>query len=900
MPRGRDLRPNQKGRNLSDEYDGMDSELTGNRASGQEPYTPSDVGNAIPGRQDTFDDMEGNNLIYNQQLDAIVAKIQANEAALLEQRTIQQNLDSAMKEYEVDVKGGISVGNDDDAQAWLRADDKINDLTAEINYIVANSQNEDLKQIYGFSRYADDPSTFYNNDTQRRTSLLNDFASTQHYPPDAYEGQSLPADSSEAPELYKWSLRATGGRGNSITQDEYDRERAGVFPDRNLEAPDYPSWATAEGIEAYEKTTAPLGATPGIDWNLTPTDVPGVYVNDNGEEFIDKSVEGAPGTRSEISEPDPEPDPGSLPGDMNAGEDIKEGLDDEDPIEEPPMTIDTDEDDDDDLDVTDEPHPEEHPADPVSNPDARGVPLPGEPGYNGYIGSQGGDTHAEVNPTESQSITFRTNNGMGNDMRSFAQSHEEMANPGYFSDLVASSALLMKKKAVEVVDGGLVEGGEAIIDKVFQYGGIPGLAIMKEPLKETLRTYIKTSSTSRYSRPLQDGEVDGFTAKRLSHASIYPFLSMGITFYLGHLSETFAMPSFDGFSGGYARDYIMSILTMLNMGEKESQYAMFSLQELPPSLLSAYRKNKTQVTPIDDDEQREIMKYVASLAEKYKMLFNEELWHALEREHAGDTLFHVLSNLHNPHTLHEIAQSIATTDSIIYDVMNNDGLLLSLIILLGEKLRPQFLNKEFAFLHHLIEGIVYYDRTNSQNGAVIRASPTLEAMLEGQKGEEPVQLLQKNNVNYVIFRGTDFQSPADLVRNVLQKGGSDSIHKDPLYNDTLSRGRKLLKVAKQNAIRTGGEVEIVAYSVGSHDALYLSLGSPTTKTTIYHPYFSNNQRTTNLMAALKSANANVRVLTTHEDPISRPGLSYYQDFLNVGYRKKSKFFNAHALENHYG
>ena len=88
--------------------------------------------------------------------------------------------------------------------------------------------------------------------------------------------------------------------------------------------------------------------------------------------------------------------------------------------------------------------------------------------------------------------------------------------------------------------------------------------------------------------------------------------------------------------------------------------------------------------------------------------------------------------------------------------------------------------------------------------------------------------------------------------------------------------------------------------MGSHTALHLALTNPHIKTTLYHPYFSDNVQTTSLMNGIKSAGSNVRVLTTREDPISAPGISYYKDFLKVGYKRKSKYFHAHALENHYG
>ena len=186
------------------------------------------------------------------------------------------------------------------------------------------------------------------------------------------------------------------------------------------------------------------------------------------------------------------------------------------------------------------------------------------------------------------------------------------------------------------------------------------------------------------------------------------------------------------------------------------------------------------------------------------------------------------------------------------------------------------------------------------NGPAIRTNPTLEAMMHGQQGDDRVSLLKKNNTQYLVFRGTDFNSPQDILQNILQKGGSQSVGTDPKYNEVLKKGRRLLERAKQNALRTGGDVEIVSYSMGSHTALHLAITNPHIKTTLYHPYFSHNEKTLALMKGIKAAGSNVRVLTTREDPISQPGLKYYKDYLKVGYKKKSKYFHAHALENHYG
>ena len=76
-----------------------------------------------------------------------------------------------------------------------------------------------------------------------------------------------------------------------------------------------------------------------------------------------------------------------------------------------------------------------------------------------------------------------------------------------------------------------------------------------------------------------------------------------------------------------------------------------------------------------------------------------------------------------------------------------------------------------------------------------------------------------------------------------------------------------------------------------------SLVNPTIKTILYHPYFSQNERTRQLLTDLKDRDANLRILTTREDPFS-VGINYYKDLLNVGYTRASKYHSPHDLENH--
>jgi len=516
-------------------------------------------------------------------------------------------------------------------------------------------------------------------------------------------------------------------------------------------------------------------------------------------------------------------------------------------------------------------------------------------------GLMNSERQANVHPTEHITSAFNketitTANGTdSNDMRDFAHAHDSIANPGIFADLLASSAKVIKENLKDSIDQGAIEMAEGVIDKMFMLGGIPGGDMIKTPLKKALRDYVETSQESRYSRPLTDNAVGIEQKKKLGDPVMYPILIIGVSFYLANLSDVFEMPNLDGIMGKYKRDYIMSLLTMMNVGEEGKQFAMFSLQQLPPELLTAFKKNKDKITSLSFEEAQPIINYVNKLDLKYKELFGEAFYFALEKENAGDTLKGLLDNLDNPHTLHEIAMGISTLDSVVYDVMNNDGLFLSLIATIGDKLRPINMQKEFNFMNHLIEGIVYYDRNQMPNGPQYKINNDLNVMMEVQNSKEDVALREFGNDVYVAFSGTK-DIKKDFVRNIIRKGNSAS-QSDPKYSYTLKRGRTLIEKAKQIAQRKGGEVIILGYSLGSYDAMHSSLVNPTIKTIIYHPYFSQNERTRQLLTDLKDRDANLRVLTTREDPFS-VGINYYKDLLNVGYTRASKYHSPHDLENH--
>ncbi len=520
---------------------------------------------------------------------------------------------------------------------------------------------------------------------------------------------------------------------------------------------------------------------------------------------------------------------------------------------------------------------------------------------SGQIGGNQIPSH-QSHPTEHITSSFNAGkifsvngNGETNDMRDFAHAHDQIANPNIFSDLLAGSAKVFKQHLKDTLDDGAIGLTEGAIDKIFMMGAIPGGDMLKPGLKEAVRNYMEQTQESRYSRPLTDGKVAGETKKKLGDPVMYPILILAMTFYLSNLSDQFQIPSFEGITGRYKRDYVMSLLSLMNVSEEGRQFAMYALQEIPPQLLEAFRKNRESITAISFEEAQAIRNYLLKIEIKYNELFEEQYYFALERENAGDTLKSLLDNLENPHTLHEIAMGIRSLDSVLFDVMNNDGLFLSLVAAIGQELRPVNMQKEFGFMHNLIEGIVYYDRSRFPGGAQYKMNPSLEAMMAVQKSKEDVAIVEKGRDVYVAFSGTK-DIKKDFVRNIIRKGNSAS-QNDPKYNYTLQRGRTLIEKAKKMAQQKGGDVIILGYSLGSYDAMYSSLVHPNIKTLIYHPYFSKNQRTRQLLTALKERDANLRILTTREDPFS-VGLNYYKDLVDVGYVRRSKYHSPHALENH--
>tara|TARA_R100000027_G_scaffold63779_1_gene56782 strand:+ start:1724 stop:3901 length:2178 start_codon:yes stop_codon:yes gene_type:complete len=489
--------------------------------------------------------------------------------------------------------------------------------------------------------------------------------------------------------------------------------------------------------------------------------------------------------------------------------------------------------------------------------------------------------------------------GNKNDMIPFAQPNYEVQDTNFFSSTVALSAQVVRENAQNILGGILNESGEAFVDRLVQISGLGNIGmVVKEPMKDVMKSFIDNEiSPNAPMRPLSQGKKNVFAFKEMQDPAVYPFLVLGIEFYIAHLSEQFEAPRLTGMKGMFIRGYVEQIFDAIDLGENDKRFMYYIINNVPNELLTAFRKNMDVVSELSEQETNAIDKFTSDVVLQYKDIFGSELFRDLEKEHAGDTLFEMLVGLSFPSTLHQIAMTIETIDTLIYDVANNKGLFLSLMTLIGNQGNKDNLVNEFSFLHNVIEGLVYYDRTGVAGGLRLAAKKDVEFIMEANNLDDEVIMRESDNDVYIIFRGTDVTKKGDIIRNIMQKANSQETTFDPKVSQVYQRGLRMVEEAKNIAQAKGGDVKIVGYSMGSYPALYLSLNHPSIETNIYNPYFSQKQQTRNLLTALKDRESNLNVFAVQGDPVS-VGLTYYKDLLKPKIIKASKFFNPHDIRSY--
>ncbi len=489
--------------------------------------------------------------------------------------------------------------------------------------------------------------------------------------------------------------------------------------------------------------------------------------------------------------------------------------------------------------------------------------------------------------------------GNKNDMIPFSQPNYEVQDTNFFSSTVALSAQVVKENAQGILGGILNESGEAFVDRLVQVSGLGNIGmVVKEPIKDVMKSFIDNKiSPNDPMRPLSQGKKNVFAFKEMQDPAVYPFLVLGIEFYIAHLSEQFEAPRLTGMKGMFIRGYVEQMFDAIDLGENDKRFMYYIINNVPNELLTGFRKNMDVVSELSEQETNAINKFTSNVVLEYKEIFGTELFRDLEKEHAGDTLFEMLVGLSFPSTLHQIAMTIETVDSLMYDVANNKGLFLSLMTLIGNQGNKDSLVNEFSFLHNVIEGLVYYDRTGMAGGLRVAAKKDVEFIMEANKLDDEVIMRESGNDVYIIFRGTDITKKGDIIRNIMQKANSQETTFDPKVSQVYQRGLRMVEEAKNIAQAKGGDVKITGYSMGSYPALYLSLNHPSIETNIYNPYFSQKQQTRNLLTALKDRESNLNVFAVQGDPVSI-GLTYYKDLLKPKIIKANKFFNPHDIRSY--
>ena len=400
---------------------------------------------------------------------------------------------------------------------------------------------------------------------------------------------------------------------------------------------------------------------------------------------------------------------------------------------------------------------------------------------------------------------------------------------------------------------------------------------------------LRTENPNRIKLNITDGELGEHATIR--NPVLYPIMVISFKFYLEHKEVQFGYMSGTVFKMGL--NYVLK--NFVKLPETNIAYFNWCWDNYPSELTEAYLANKNSIATVSSAQKERILSYHKNIMREYDRIFApSKFMNDIRRyEHGGTELNEMLINLANPVFLFEVAKVFEAADEFILNVQNNQGLLMGLMGLLYSEAVNDGVNMGDALLSNArIDGIVYYNRQSSS----LEEQNVEISLLQNATRELEVQ--DVNGIRYIILRGTDPKQKnflkRDFMKNVLNLAGSPELFSDENFN---SRVVSAIDIIDMTQAQTDMPIKIIGYSLGSIFALYLSSIFPSIPVEIYNPVLANNEATKLMMDGIEGQQSNLIINTIAGDPISS-NVGQYKDRFDIREKKKSRFFNAHDLNNY--
>ena len=439
--------------------------------------------------------------------------------------------------------------------------------------------------------------------------------------------------------------------------------------------------------------------------------------------------------------------------------------------------------------------------------------------------------------------------------------------------------------------GGAIDLGQALAKKFLgiQFSDVVDLAV--DSLKSNKLSDVgslRGTTPDRIKLQIKDAEMGEHSI--IKNACLYPLLVVSFKIYLADREMQMGYMADTVFKQGFK--YLLEKYVKLD--ERQVRYMMYCWDNSPRDLLTAYERNRDAVRNVTPAEKRSIMNYHTNIMSEYDRIFtpNKFMVDVKRYEHGGTELNQMLINLANPVFLFEISKVFAGIDEFILNIRDNEGLLLGLMGLLYATAINDGTNMGDALLANArVDGIVYYTKKTEAP-----KFKNLEIdLLRDAKEEVEEKII--DGTSYIIFRGTNPKQDKflerDFIKNMINMAGSSELFSNEAFNSRIVKATEIIEKRE----REGVPIKIIGYSLGGIFSLYMSSIYPTIPTRVYSPILANNEQTKQLMEGLEMQNSNLEINYIEDDPIS-VNVKKYEDRLNIKKQKKSRFFDAHKLENY--
>ncbi len=440
--------------------------------------------------------------------------------------------------------------------------------------------------------------------------------------------------------------------------------------------------------------------------------------------------------------------------------------------------------------------------------------------------------------------------------------------------------------------GGLLEGGKQVLEKVFNVQ----LQDVVNKAAEAVNSFqitdigsLRGTTPDRIKLQIKDAQLQEHSI--INNAVLYPLLVASFKFYLIKKEAEFGRMTDNIFY--YGLEYLLK--NFVKLEQNKITFLLYCWTNFPKDLGIAFQRNSEAPSSVLQNEKASIMAYHTNFMKEYDRLFspNKFVEDVKRYEHGGTALNQMIINLANPVFLFEVSQVYNAVDEFILNVGENQGILLGLMGLLYSNALGEGTNMGDALLSNArVDGIVYY--TRQTNAPKIENKEIQLLKNATQEVEEKIV----DGVKYIILRGTDVTQEKflerDFMKNILNMAGSSELFSNEQFNSRIVKATEIIDRTERESDMP---IKIIGYSLGGIYALYLSSIYPDIAVELYSPVLANNDATKQLMDGIERQNANLKINIIQSDPISS-NVGQYKGRFNIQEKKKSRFFDAHKIENY--